>query len=170
MEKEIKERIEEFEENTKGSIPEHVVNYLIDMGYFTCPASSGHHGAYPGGLYAHSHNVHKYLDMYTEKLGLKWERKESPAIIGRLHDICKLDEYKNGEKIESPLRGHGDKSVIILLSMMNLTAEEIMCIRYHMGPYEGKEIWNSYNQAVGYHPNILYTHLSDMMTSQIYQI
>ena len=33
------------------------------------------------------------------------------------------------------LKGHGDKSIMLLSQFMTLTEEEIMCIRYHMGAY-----------------------------------
>ena len=50
-----------------------------------------HHGAYKGALFDHSLQVAYELINLTERLGLKWERKESPAIVGMLHDLCKID-------------------------------------------------------------------------------
>lgn len=143
-------------------------------GYFTAPASSKYHGAYDGGLFDHSFEVMKWLLYYTEKLGLKWDNERSPYVIGLFHDICKCGLYKPSydgigydyEDIIIP--GHGDRSVIILQKYINLTNEEIACIRWHMGPYEtDKRLWNNYSMALKVFPNILYTHTADVYASQI---
>ena len=52
-----------------------------------------HHASYEGSLFDHSLQVTHELIMLTDKLGLKWQRKESPAVVGMLHDVCKMDDY-----------------------------------------------------------------------------
>ena len=111
----------------------------------------------------------------TKRLDLKWERKESPYLIGFLHDLCKVDAYRKTESgyeynPDMLLTGHGEKSVILTLQHIRLTDEEIMCIRYHMGAYEGSEIWNNLGQAIRRYPNILWTHTADMMASQVMEV
>lgn len=148
---------------------------LIKLGFFTAPASTKYHGAYEGGLFDHSLEVAKALVELTDKLGLTWERPESPFIVGMFHDICKCDNYKvdfeTGKYIYNPdmiIPGHGDKSVIMLQKLITLTDEEIACIRWHMGAYEtDTKMWNYYGKAIEKYPNVLYTHTADMIASRI---
>lgn len=148
---------------------------LEDLGFFTAPASTKYHGAYEGGLFDHSLEVTKCLVELTEKLGLEWERPESPYIVGMYHDLCKCDNYvvdfETGKYIYNPyliIPGHGDKSVIMLQKYLELTDEEIACIRWHMGAYEtDTKLWNYYGRAIETYPNVLYTHTADMIASKI---
>ena len=148
-----------------------ITEYLEKSGYFSAPASKSHHGNHEGGLFEHSYRVAQILSRLTQQMGLKWERPESPRIIGLLHDLCKVDSYKieNGkiEYNDAPcLTGHGDKSCILALQYIDLTDEELMCIRYHMGAFieADKE---SYSRAVSKYPNVLWTHAADMLASQV---
>lgn len=172
-------RMRAFQKHTKGTMNVHrirvMIEWLMELGYFSAPASSKHHGAYDGGLYDHSELVALTLADLTQRLDLKWERKESPYIIGFLHDLCKVDAYlktESGYKYnpDTILTGHGEKSVILALQHIHLTDEEIMCIRYHMGAYEGEKIWNNLGQAIQRYPNILWTHTADMVASQILEM
>lgn len=171
-----------------------LLQYLEAAGFYEAPASKGHHGAYKGALFDHSLQVAYELINLTDKLGLKWERKESPAIVGMLHDLCKIDAYilVNDEEVvetqtltgekdrvkivtgqhyewnrQQLLDGHGEKSCILALRYIDLTDEELMCIRYHMGAFEGEKKWEKYSAAVAKYPNVLYTHTADMIASQI---
>ena len=147
--------------------------WLDKIGYWKCPAAKSHHGNCEGGLYEHCLEVAIQLDQLTDKLGLKWEYKESPWVVGLLHDICKTDDYKydfsvsDGIKYEPSMPGHGDKSVMMLNGKFPLSAEETMCIRYHMGAFTDKSEWGDYSNAVKVCPNVLYTHTADMIASQI---
>lgn len=140
--------------------------------YFTAPASTKYHGNYEGGLFDHSYRVTEHLIELSEKLHLKWERPISPIIIGMFHDLCKVDLYieNNGDYIydnNTLLKGHGDKSVMILSTLMQLTEEEVMCIRYHMGAFTDKEEWSDYTRAIHKYPNVLWTHTADMLATHI---
>ena len=151
------------------------VEILEGLGFFTAPASTKYHGAYEGGLFDHSLSTAESLVELTEKLGLKWERPESPYIVGMFHDLCKCDNYvkdfETGKYIYNPdiiIPGHGDKSVIMLSQYMRLTDEEIACIRWHMGAYEtDTKLWNYYGKAIEKYPNVLFTHTADMIASRI---
>lgn len=148
---------------------------LGKIGFFNSPASTKYHGAYEGGLFDHSLEVTKSLVELTEKLGLEWERPESPYIVGMYHDLCKCDlymwdietdKYKYNPEIIIP--GHGEKSVMILQRFISLTDEEIACIRWHMGAYEtDTKMWEYYGRAIERYPNVLYTHTADMIASKI---
>lgn len=168
-----KERIEKY----KKFMPENLHGYIEKLdasGFFNKPASIGHHGKYEGGLFDHSLEVAKALVEMTEKLGLKWEKDDSPYIVGMFHDLCKIDSYEGpilGKWVYNKdrlLDGHGETSVILLQQIMPLTAEEIMCIRWHMGAFEtDPKKWEFYGKAIEKYPNVLYTHTADMIASRI---
>ena len=153
---------------------------LDAMGFFTAPASSKYHGNYEGGLFDHSYQVYKRLNELTKKNNLHWGSEASPFVVGMFHDICKCDQYievKPGLDFtyEEPvyeynknllLTGHGDKSVILLAQHFRLTEEEVLCIRYHMGAYE-KDDWSGFDMAIRKYPNVLWTHMADMLASKV---
>lgn len=163
--------------------------WLEENGFFNAPASTKYHGNWEGGLFEHSYWVYQHLQALTDKLGLVWQRPESPFIIGMFHDICKCDQYvpkggyptiigPDGTELQhgdgtttyeynqnTLLQGHGAKSVMILSSLLKLTEEEMLCIRYHMGAYE-KDDWNGYDMAIRKYPNVLFVHTADMLASK----
>ncbi len=148
---------------------------LQNIGFFSSPASTCFHGCYPGGLYDHSAAVTRNLLKLTNNLGLKWELNRSPYIVGMLHDICKCHMYTLNEaegkyeyKKDPIIPGHGERSVIIahILGVV-LTIEEIMCIRWHMGAFDDRSMWNSYGHAIEQYQNVLFTHTADMMATRI---
>lgn len=151
------------------------ISLLDELGFFTAPASTKYHAAYEGGLFDHSFEVTRQLVKLTKKLGLKWDRLESPYIVAMYHDLCKCDDYvvdiETGKYTHNPdmiIPGHADKSIIMLGKYMTLTDEEIACIRWHMGAYEtDTKLWNYYGRAVETYPNVLYTHTADMIASRI---
>ena len=165
-------------------------DWLEKNGFFTAPASTKYHSAYPGGLFDHSFAVTKRLIKLSTDNHLQWKRKESPFIIGMFHDLCKCDLYRitpdsydridsDGTYVMSPcinpkyeynpdtlLKGHGSKSIMLLSQFITLTEEEMLCIRYHMGAYE-KEEWAEFDLAAKKYPNVLFTHMADMLASKI---
>lgn len=164
-----------------------LMDYLNTEGFFTAPASTKYHGAYEGGLFDHSCNVCTVLEDLTNKLQLQWKRNVSPFIVGMFHDLCKCDQYikADGARINGSdtivmgaglfhyeynantlLKGHGAKSVMILSQFIHLTEEELLCIRYHMGPYE-KEEWAEYDAAIRKYGTVLFTHTADMVASKL---
>lgn len=135
---------------------------LDEMGFFEAPASSRFHLSCKGGLAEHSRNVYEAAVLLREQIITRKPEMEtelpleSVAICALLHDVCKTDIYKEGilsrknedgfwEKYVGysvdynnalPL-GHGEKSVIMLLSWgLELTSEEMLAIRWHMGPWD----------------------------------
>lgn len=153
------------------------INYLIEKGFFKSPASRGFHGAFEGGLFEHSYQVTRALEKFTALLGLEWERKESPYIVGMFHDLCKMELYVQNDdsagfhyNSELILNGHGEKSIILLQQHILLTEEEIMCIRWHMGAFDDSKNWEYYSRAVSAYPNVLYTHTADMIASKLQKI
>lgn len=151
--------------------------WLEEIGYYEKPASTKYHGTADGDLFRHSVEVARALQELTDKLGLTWERPESPMIVGLLHDVCKCDDYVQNtlpfdsvweyNKRDKIMDGHGDKSVIMLAGHIQLTEEECYAIRFHMGAFTEKEDWQYYSRACKKYPNVLYTHTADMIASQI---
>lgn len=115
-----------------------LLKWLQTTDLFTAPASTKYHGAYPGGLLDHILDV--YYRMFPEAQQAGYDA-ETIAVVALLHDICKLNVYKETEwegKIlykyhdDFPL-GHGEKSVVLILKYMELTVEEMLAINWHMG-------------------------------------
>ncbi len=183
------QRLNDFNRIAPALITENttMIDWLADHGFFSAPASTKWHGAFPGGLYDHSKAVFDALTFLTERLNLTWQRPESPFIIGMFHDLCKVDQYR--EVVDEPgkvmfgefepkgrevhyewadpfVKGHGDKSVMYLSHLMRLTEEEMFCIRYHMGAFEKDDI-EGYSKAVEKFNNVLFAHTADMMASKI---
>lgn len=189
--KEMIKRINQFSRMKPAIIPDELSNWLIENEFFLAPASRKYHGAYEGGLYYHSTNVADRLMWMTENLNLEWQRKESPWIVGMFHDLCKMDEYikvvdeegqvmmgtdeVKGEEAHFEhasdvlLKGHGDKSIMLLSQFMTLTEEEILCIRYHMGAYN-RDDWEGFDKAIRKYPNVLFTHTADMYASKVLEL
>ena len=140
-----------------------LLEYLNTSDFFVAPASARYHSSYAGGLCQHSLNVYDCLKAYMERervqkdYGLTGEEytDESIAIVGLLHDLCKIGCYRAGfrnvkdangvwQKVptfnfeDSLPYGHGEKSVFIISRFMRLTVHESFAIRYHMG-FSGDE-------------------------------
>lgn len=182
-------RIELFDGLMIDKISSEFYDWLIQNGFFTQAASTKYHGAYEGGLFDHSYEVTQVLLDMTQRLNLQWTRPESPYIIGMFHDLCKIDNYitvtdepgeimmgtgdVKGRKIHfeyNPnciLTGHADKSIMLLSQFINLTEEELLCIRFHMGAYEGQDQWDNYDKAIRKYETVLFTHTADMYTSKV---
>lgn len=166
--------IQMFKELMGDYIPCNIIDKLIEIGFFIKPASIKYHGNYTGALFKHSYEVAEELVNLTEKLNLQWDNKRSPYIVGMFHDLCKTDDYiwdKENEKwnynTNCLLTGHGEKSVILTQKYFNLTEEEILCIRWHMGAFDDKDNWNKYGGSIEKYPNVLYTHTADMIAARI---
>ena len=182
-------RIELFSGLISDIISKEFYDWLIKNGFFTQPASTKYHGYYEGGLFDHSYEVTQVLLDMTKRLDLQWTRPESPYIIGMFHDLCKIDNYitvvdepgdvmmgtgtTKGREIHfeyNPnviLKGHADKSIMLLSQFLTLTEEEMLCIRFHMGAYEGQDQWDAYDKAIKKYETVLWTHTADMYASKV---
>ena len=170
-------------------IPTEMLNKLTLLGFFKAPASMKYHGNYTGGLLDHSYTVANFLVRLTENNHLIWGNPRSPYLVGMFHGLCKIDQYHHPvtghiEEFDGGytpiydeqaweynpdtlLKGHGDKSVMLLSQFYRLTEEEVMCIRYHMGAFTDKEEWSDYTRAIHQYPNVLWTHHADMLASHV---
>jgi len=132
---------------------ENLIRWLEDeTDFFTAPASTKTHGSYEGGLLIHSLSVYRVFCNFAKNL--QNARKDSLIIAALLHDLCKVNFYtkeirnrkipgeRRWEEVEVyaindtlPL-GHGEKSVYMAMKYIQLTDEEAMAIRWHMGGYD----------------------------------
>ena len=185
--KERQNKFLEVLEVMNSVVSDDILTWLVNQGFFVKPGSISHHENYSGGLFDHSLAVTENLLEMTEKLDIKWLRPESPYIVGMFHDLCKLDDYydrsakdivlmgtgspvsKNPKWDYNPnkiMNGHGDKSVMLLSQFINLTEEEILCIRFHMGAYNMDD-WDFYDRAIRKYETVLWTHTADMYASKV---
>lgn len=159
-----------------------LLDFLCTSDFFSAPASTRFHGAYPGGLCEHSINVYECLRDIMDRPRMKEVygvtcSDESIAIASLLHDICKVNFYvettrnvkENGVwktvpyySIDDRLPyGHGEKSVYIISGYMKLTRDEAFAIRYHMGFSTGEEP-NNVGKAFDMFPLALAVSFADM--------
>ena len=154
LEKEISEFKDILREHCSHrlNVPEVLkwLEYTTD--FFEAPASTKFHLNEKGGLLKHSlnvyHNLSNLCEIYYEDCP-----KDTIAIVALFHDLCKTGYYKQSTKSvkgrfgwseeivytvddDLPL-GHGEKSVIMLLSKgILLTKEEMLTIRWHMSGFD----------------------------------
>lgn len=189
LEQTKQEFLEIFYDNVERDGAEELLNYLDKTDFYTAPASSRFHNNFEGGLCAHSINVYKrLLSLVQTEFGKGWEKTisaESVAIIGLLHDICKVNYYatemrnvkvdgqweqKPYYKVEDSLPyGHGEKSVYMISGFMKLSREEAMAINWHMGAFDERAKNNSTilkNVFLKY-PIAFLTHIADYMASYL---
>ena len=173
-----KEQFLEILKTVKREGIDRLADYLEKSTFFEDPASAMYHSNYVGGLCQHSLNVYKNL---KELVG----DSDSTKIVGLLHDICKIgcyEQYKKNVKNDKGVweeqlaykykrtklpYGHGEKSVFMIQNFIKLTKEEALCIRWHMGAYEPKEMYNELKDAITECPLIIYTHTADMLATYV---
>lgn len=199
MKIDIKANKEEFigilKATNRGGI-EDVIEDLERMGFFTAPASAGHHLNIEGGLVQHSLNTYKaaiavWEGMKVLEPSLATEvSHDNIAIASLLHDVCKTDIYKRsvkkrknalgqwedteGYKVsykDFPM-GHGEKSVILLLcSGLDMTDAEMLAIRWHMGAWglnmNSFEDERCYDTAHALYPLVTIIHTADCIAAGI---
>lgn len=175
-----------------------LLQYLTEKtDFFIAPSSTQYHDAVAGGLLHHSLKVYHNL-VTLSKTFQSDIPTDSLIIIGLLHDICKANFYKltkkslprkdakgelvldsYGKKIWEDVMaydiedqfpaGHGEKSVILILRYIQLTDEEIMAIRWHMGAYD--DVKQSYGgnlaltNASEKYPITVLAHMADLSAS-----
>lgn len=175
---------------------DYVIEDLEDLGFFDAPASIKNHNNFAGGLVQHSLNVYD-MAMSLRETSLKMRpdletflSADSVAIAALLHDACKADIYRKVTRArknevgqyerfdeyqityENFPVGHGEKSVIMLLrSGLDLTDDEIMAIRWHMGAWgvnpHSHEDDKNYRDSQKRTPLVSLIHTADTLAAQI---
>ena len=179
-----------------GIVGEELVKEADRLGFFESPASTQHHGVFPGGLVQHSiqvlRNCIKLIDAF-DILPDGWENDhqnnwEGDLIVACLfHDLCKAGMYEEttrnvkvgGVWKQEPYFkvkdnntgfGHGAESLYRLERAgykFNYEAWA-MAVYWHMGNF-GLDYTQSiqYRNACKRYPEVLMLHTADMMASAI---
>lgn len=161
-----------------------LLEWLQKHDFFSAPASTKYHGNYVGGLCEHSLNVYYELDKLNALYGCAYS-DETLAIVALFHDVCKTNFYKpavRNVKVDGqwttkevweiddsyPL-GHGEKSCIIIQRFMQLTFEELLAIRWHMGAFDNAVKGGDYSISKAQDKSKLLTllQMADMAASQL---
>lgn len=168
-----------FKELVKRPGVDELLNYLDKTDFYIAPASTNHHHDYEGGLCKHS------LEVFDRIIGREGYDMETKAIVSLGHDICKIGTYivemrnkkdEKGRWIQVPFYtvkdqlplGHGEKSVFLIQSAgLQLTIEEVMAIRWHMGAYVGQQDWKVLGEAYKQYPLAMHLHFADMESTYI---
>lgn len=180
----IKEFTEIYTSKINREGADKFLDWLLKSDFTTCPASTKFHSNHEGGLIEHSVKAYKrFVRNLVKEYGENWQdhiSEESAAIIGLLHDICKVGYYKqemrnvkeDGIWVQKPYYavddklpyGHGEKSVYIISGFMKLTREEAMAINWHMGGFDMRVQGGSYSISGAFYefPVALIFHLSDL--------
>lgn len=178
-----------YDENIKREGAKELRDYLSKSDFFTAPASSRFHSAFEGGLCFHSIKVYERLKkLVSQEWGESYAEKaseETLAILGLLHDLCKIEYYKtdmrnqkvNGEWVQVPFYsvdeklpyGHGEKSAYIINGFIRLTRAEAIAINWHMGGFDSRCHGNSstMGEAFDKFPLALLLHIADMQATYI---
>lgn len=182
--------IEIYQRYIKRKGADDLLRWLVeDSDFFVAPASTRFHLAEEGGLCAHSIHVyerlrHLYMDEFWRDMPTLKEM-ESVAIVGLLHDLCKVDVYEielknkkvDGEWQQIPTYthkdkfpfGHGEKSVYIINQFMSLSDDEAMAIRWHMGfsDMDYKAGGYSVGNAFGMSKLAVLAHMADLSATYL---
>lgn len=144
------------------------------------------------GLVEHTNYVYRRLvqlaDAEDKRQGRTYPEYtvDTIAVAALLHDVCKVDAYKVEKKSQKqkdgswkevevygytnslPL-GHGEKSIIQIMRYMQLTEEEMLAIRWHMGAFDYSVKGGSYdmNNAFAGSRLAAMLHIADMMATHL---
>lgn len=143
-----------------------LLEWLEKSDFFTAPASSRFHNNFESGLVIHSLNVYDNLKKLNESYSAGYS-DETLAIVGLLHDLCKVNFYKkdfknvkdeSGKWTKVPCYtideefpfGHGEKSCYIIQAYMQLKREECLAIRWHMAGFDSSTKGGDYSGSRAY--------------------
>lgn len=183
------EFVEIFTSNIKREGCDKLLEYLSNSDFFVAPASAKFHMAEVSGLCQHSINVYRRLvKLIKSDFGENYAETfsdETLAIVGLLHDVCKVNfygiEYRNVKEenvwVKKPYFkvderfpfGHGEKSVFIVSQYIKLTAEEAMAINWHMGGFDERVRGGSYSASEAYakYKLAIYAHIADLQATYL---
>ena len=171
---------------------DNVISFLETSDYFTAPSSMKYHCNYDGGLVDHSllvlstgYRLLAMMKVMNPDIGSR-VAADSLILTTLLHDICKCSFYKAADKWRKDSSGrwesykgyeiddrfpigHGEKSVIMLQKFgLDLNAEEMLAIRWHMGTWDGSSMNDSktaYLHSIDMSPLLVVVQTADSVSS-----
>ena len=146
---ETKQKIIELLKSTgRKGIPA-LIECMEHHKFFESPASTKFHGTHEGGLSEHSIGVLEEFDYFNKEYNLGLS-KETVIICSLLHDFCKAGAYiknSNGYSYNKDHpKGHAALSIKIIKALIELSEQEELIIRYHMGMYGTNEFSDYINE------------------------
>lgn len=173
--------------NIKREGLEDLLQWLETSDFYVAPASTKYHGNFEGGLLEHSLNVYDNLIKVVNQMYPDNEpfTLETLTIASLFHDLCKVNFYQKGyrnvkdamtnqwvqkqiyEINEKMPLGHGEKSCMLILTYMKLTADELLSIRWHMGGFDSATRGGEHGMATaqGYTPLVTLLQVADMLST-----
>ncbi|BED92519.1 MAG: HD family phosphohydrolase [Candidatus Paraimprobicoccus trichonymphae] len=176
-----------YKENITREGSTELLNWLENTDFFRAPASTRYHGACEGGLVTHSISVYNVLiNRFFEK---NIDEKETFAICGLLHDVCKINFYKlSMRNVKNEITGswekqsyysvddtfpygHGEKSVFLIERFMKLKSVEAISIRWHMGGFDDSVRTGGFSISQSYYkyPLAVKLHSADLESSYLHE-
>lgn len=195
-ETQVVENMEQFKSliksiTRKGADIDGLLDKLDRSDFYTAPASTKYHGAYPGGLVDHSLCVYYNLKSLVENKHLtEVISEDSIKIVSLLHDLDKMnkyttymrnvppsetcptwtkeDNYKTKDASELFIYGnHEQTSEFMARQFIPLTVEESTAILHHMGSMA----WDSAKDNIGLvydkYPLAMLLYVADMISTYI---
>lgn len=155
---EMKSRYMQIGNQVEGRL-NRMLDWLKQTDFYSAPASTKYHECFRGGLATHSLKVYnKTLDLICTDSFHECS-VVSAALVALVHDWCKTSYYesymknvkddKTGQWHQEenwtvnqkgvPL-GHGVSSMFLASKFFNLSTEEALAIRWHMGRWHCSEL------------------------------
>lgn len=188
----FQEFVAELSKCTRPGISE-LIDWIKKTDWKYAPSSTKYHLSCPGGLVKHSLNVLKRLRKLLKEEGLldKYP-EESIILVALLHDLCKVnyyemysknvknkdtgkweaeDCYKIKDDSERLIYGlHAENSIFLASRFINLSYEEQLAIRWHMGCLDWQDnnaMVSTMGAAYGNSKLAFLLHLADQMASYL---
>lgn len=86
-----------------------LTEWLETSDFFTAPASTKYHGAYPGGLCEHSLDVYKNMEKLLSLHPEYYYESDTVKIVSLLHDLAKVNFYKRDFRNKKVYHENGSK-------------------------------------------------------------
>lgn len=177
----MKKRFDELLRSTSIEGIEELITALEEGGFYTSPASSGHHLAKDGGLLEHSLNVYDVAIKFMSEKAFYTKVETRDLIVAcLLHDVGKMGAFGKPNYEENILKSgqrstskpftttglslqHQDVSLMTVSKYIDLTEKQAMAIKYHNGLYtaDGRDIKGKET------PLYLIVHFADMWASRV---
>lgn len=147
-----------------------LMKWMEKMDFEKCPASAGHHLNVPGGWCAHAVNVAMNAADLCNTPAFSGVDGREAMVAALLHDLCKLGKYRAGDDgkyhyTDNRLLGHGEESVVLAIQHIQLSRNEMLAIRWHMGANTGERDWKTLGKAYDTCPLAMLLHFADMMAT-----
>ena len=167
-----------------------IIEWLRTIDFYTAPASTRFHGAFPGGLLLHSLTVYNKMIELHQLKSFSSVAIGSSSLVALTHDWCKINKYESYIKNEKNRQtgqweekqayrwndkyiglGHGPQSLMMVSQFCtnkstNLTFDEMAAIRWHMYTYDVTSYdVDDLNKCSNKIPLVLITQFADQMAA-----